>query len=226
MTRWRERFSDPRQKRLLSEQATHEGKWWALWSLVRSGILNELMRHKPTPEELASVEGTLKDEDRRRLERAPPDMRGRYLMFLVQQRKFPALKEYMEQMFRREGWGGRFPGGPGGPGREGGPRDGAPRGDGGPRGEGGRPPGPGFGPGEGGRGFDKDRGPEGERRRGGLTEVVLREGPVSGRREARSETVHSGIVDQEKGMIARHLRHEKTIPLRLVLNETTEVGRV
>jgi hypothetical protein len=148
-------ISDPRQKRLLNEQATQEGKWWALLSLVRSGIRNELMRYKPTPEELASVEEGLKEDDRRRLERAPPDVRGRYLMFLVQQRKFPALKDYMDQMFRREGWGGRFPGGPGGPGR-----------DGGPRGEGGRPPGPGFGPGEGGRGFDKDRGPDGDRKPG------------------------------------------------------------
>jgi hypothetical protein len=153
-----EAISDPRQKRLLKDQTTQEGKWWTLLMLVRSGLRHELMQHKPTPEELASVEAGLQGDDRRRFDRSPPEHRSRYLMFLAQQQKFPALKEYVDQMIRREGWG-RFPGGPGGPG--------GPRGEGGPRGDGFRPGPPPPPPGEGGRRFDedRDRGPDGERRK-------------------------------------------------------------
>jgi hypothetical protein len=47
------------------------------------------------------------------------------------------------------------------------------------------------------------------------------------RRAARSETVRSGIDDQAKGTIARHLHLAKgTIVLRLVHHVTTEVGTV
>lgn len=174
-------ISDPRQKRLLKEQATQEGKWWALLMLIRSGIRNELMQNKPTSEELARAEAALQGEDRRRYERTPAEHRSKFLIFLAQQQKFPALKEYMEQMFRREGWG-RFPGGPGGPGGprgEGGPgREGGSGREGGQRGEGFRPGPPPFPPGEGGRRFDeeRDRGPE-----GGRPERRPEGGPFGGR---------------------------------------------
>jgi hypothetical protein len=57
--------------------------------------------------------------------------------------------------------------------------------------------------------------------------VAPKGGRVIGRRAARSETVRSGIDDQAKGTIARHLHLAKgTIVLRLVHHVTTEVGTV